>query len=387
VSMCPYRESSSPRSAFVQIRPLTVTFHVDDNGHSAPDCRPKLSDLLPLAWTGIMKVSSGGAMNNRRKLVIALGAGTLTAPFGSFAQQQGKVWRVGFVSGRKSRPDPTADAVLQGLRELGYIEGKNILMAYRYVGDMRERTAGIVAELVQLKVDVIVSPNLESILAAKLATKTIPIVFLINQDPVAAGIVDNMAHPGGNITGISRLTRELTGKRLELLMEMIPGISRVGILWDANDKSQVLKDFETKARTLKLHLHPMEVRGPTPDLERAFQFAIKERVSAFIIIRDPLFLDYTRQIADLAIKHRLPSISEGSEFVDAGCLVSYSTNLVENSKRAAVYVDKILKGAKAGDLPVEQPTRFDLIVNNKTAKTLGIKIPNSILVRADKVIE
>jgi putative ABC transport system substrate-binding protein len=131
----------------------------------------------------------------------------------------------------------------------------------------------------------------------------------------------------------------------------------------------------------------MEVRGPTPDLERAFQFAIKERVSAFIIIRDPLFLDYTRQIADLAIKHRLPSISEGSEFVDAGCLVSYSTNLVENSKRAAVYVDKILKGAKAGDLPVEQPTRFDLIVNNKTAKTLGIKIPNSILVRADKVIE
>jgi len=252
---------------------------------------------------------------------------------------------------------------------------------------MRERTAGIVAELVQLKVDVIVSPNLESILAAKLATKSIPIVFLINQDPVAAGIVDNMAHPGGNITGISRLTRELTGKRLELLTEMIPGIVRIGILWDANDKSQALKDYEAAARRLKLQLHPMGVRGPNPDLERAFQFSIKERVSAFIIIRDALFLDYLRQIADLAIKHRLPSISEGSEFTEAGCLVSYSTNLIENSKRAAFYVDKILKGAKAGDLPVEQPTRFDLIVNNKTAKTLGIKIPNSILVRADKVIE
>ena len=326
-------------------------------------------------------------MNNRRKLVIAFGAGAAVSPFSSFAQQQGKVWRVGFVSGRKSRPDPTADAVLQGLRDLGYVEGKNLLIEYRYVGEMRERTAGIVAELVQLKVDVIVSPNLESILAAKSVTKTIPIIFLINQDPVAAGIVENMAHPGGNITGISRLTRELTGKRLELLIEMIPGITRVGILWDANDKSQALKGYEAAARRLKLQLHPMGVRGPNPDLERAFQFSIKERVSAFIIIRDALFLDYLRQIADLAIRHRLPSISEGSEFTDAGCLVSYSTNLVENSKRAAFYVDKILKGAKAGDLPVEQPTRFDLIVNNKTAKTLGIKIPNSILVRADKVIE
>ena len=260
-------------------------------------------------------------------------------------------------------------------------------MEYRYVGAMRERTASLVAEFVQLKVDVIVSPNLETIIAAKQATRTIPIVFVINQDPVAAGIVDNMARPGGNITGVSRLTRELSGKRLALLKEMIPGIAHVGILWDANDKSQGTKDYEAAARVLKLQLHPMEVRGPNPDLEGAFQSAAKARVGALIIIRDPIFLDYARQIADLAIKHRLPSICEGSEFIDAGGLMSYSTNLAENSKRAAYYVDRILKGAKPGDLPVEQPTRFDLIVNGKTAKALGIKIPNSILVQATKVIE
>jgi putative ABC transport system substrate-binding protein len=252
---------------------------------------------------------------------------------------------------------------------------------------MRERTASLVAELVQLKVDAIVSPNFESILAAKQATRAIPIVFVLNQDPVAAGIVDNMAHPGGNITGVSRLTRELSGKRLELLKEMVPGIARVGILWDARDKSLGRKDYETAARTLKLQLHPLEVRGPNPDLEGAFQSAAKARVNALIIIRDPIFLDYAKQIANLAMKHRLPSMSEGSEFVDAGGLMSYSTNLVENSKRAAYYIDKILKGTKPGDLPIEQPTRFDLIVNRKVANALGLKIPNSILVRAERVIE
>jgi putative ABC transport system substrate-binding protein len=326
-------------------------------------------------------------MNNRRKLVIALGAGALTAPLGSFAQQQGKVWRIGFVSGRKARPDPTLDAVLEGLRELGYVEGKNLLMEYRYIGEMRERTASLVAELVQLKVDAIVSPNLETVLAAKQATRTIPIVFVVNQDPVAAGLVDSLAHPGGNLTGISRLTRELGGKRLELLKEIIPGIARVGILWDANDKSQGIKDYETAARPLKLQLLSLEVRGPKPDLEGGFQSAAKARANALIVIRDAIFLDHARQIADLAIKHRLPSICEGSEFIDAGGLISYSTNLEENSKRAAYYVDKILKGAKPGALPVEQPTRFDLVINMKTAKAIGIKIPQSLLQRADKVIE
>ena len=326
-------------------------------------------------------------MNTRRKLIVALGAIALATPFASFAQQQGKVWRIGYLSGRKGRPDPTADALLQGLRELGYVEGKNILIEYRYVGEMRERTASVIAELVQLKLDAIVSPNLETNLAAKQATKTIPIVFVINQDPVAVGLVDSLAHPGGNITGISRLTRELSGKRLELLKEIIPGIARVGILWDANDKSQVTKDYETAARAMKLQLHSLEVRGPNLDLEGAFQSAAKRRVSALIIIRDAIFLDYAKQIAELAIKHRLPSICEGSEFIDAGGLMSYSPNIAESSKRAAYYVDKILKGAKPGDLPIEQPTRFDLVINMKTAKAIGLAIPKDMLLRAHKVIE
>ena len=326
-------------------------------------------------------------MNNRRKLLIALGTIAFASPLGTFAQPQGKVWRIGYLTGRSGRPDPTFDAVAQGLTELGYVEGRNILIEYRAVGGMRERTAGIVAELVQLKVDAIVSPNLETILAAKQATRTIPIVFVINQDPVAAGIVDNMAHPGANITGVSRLTRELSGKRLDLLKEMVPGITRVGILWDANDKSQGTRGYETAARTLKLQLHPMEVRGPNPDLEGAFRSAAKERVSALIVIRDPVFLDYARQIADLAIRHRLPSICEGNEFMNAGGLMSYSTDDAESLKRTAWYVDKILKGAKPGDLPIEQPTKFELVLNMKTAKALGIKIPQTILVRADRVIE
>ena len=325
-------------------------------------------------------------MTTRRELLISLGAGALAAPLYSFAQQ-GKAWRMGYVTGRKGRPDPTFDAVLQGLSDLGYVEGRNLQIEFRAVGGMRERTAGVVAELLQRQVDIIVSPNLETVLAAKQATKTIPIVFVVNQDPVAAGIVHDMARPGGNITGIARLTRELSGKRLELLKEMVPGIARVGILWDANDKSQGVKDYETAARAAKLHLHSLEVRSPTPDLEGAFRSAAKERASALIVIRDAIFLDYVKQIVDLAIKHRLPSICEGSEFVEAGGLMSYSTDLAENSRRAAWYVDKILKGVKPGDLPIEQPTRFDLLINMKTAKTIGIKIPQSILARADRVIE
>ncbi len=326
-------------------------------------------------------------MNNRRKLIVALGAGALVAPLGSFAQQQGKVWRIGFLTGRKGRPDPTFDAVVQGLRELGYVEGKNLLMEYRAVGEMPERTASIVAELVQLKVDIIVSPTFSTVLAAKQATKTIPIVGVIANDPVASGLADSLARPGGNFTGISRLTRELSGKRLELLKDLIPGIARVGILWHTNESIQLREEYEVAARALKLQLHSLQVPGSNPDLEAAFQTAAKQRVQALIVTRNPILLNYTRQIADLAIKHRLPSVCEGQEYTDAGCLMSYSTNDTESFKRAAYYVDKILKGAKPGNLPIEQPTRFDLIINMKTAKAIGIKIPHSLLQRVDKLIE
>jgi putative ABC transport system substrate-binding protein len=277
--------------------------------------------------------------------------------------------------------------VLQGLRELGYVEGKNILMEYRAVGENPERTASLVAEVVQLNVDVIVSPTFSMVVAAKRATKTIPIVGVIAGDPVAAGLADSLARPGSNFTGIARLTRELSGKRLELLKDMIPGIALVGILWHANESTQLREEYEVAARTLKLQLHSLVVRGPNPDLEGAFQSAAKQGVHALIVPRNPIILNYTKQISDLAIKHRLPSICEGREFTDAGGLISYSTNDTESFKRAAYYVDKILKGAKPGDLPIEQPTRFDLIINMKTANALGIKIPDSILVRPDKVIE
>lgn len=307
------------------------------------------------------------------------------------AQKPKKVPRIGYLSGRgdPSTPGPFMDAFRQGLRVLGYVEGKNILVEYRYVEGKLDRSPSLVAELVQLKVDVLVVTFLPGIRAAKEATKTIPIVMVSFVDPVAAGIVDSLARPGGNITGLATLARDLSGKRLELLKEAVPGISRVGALWDANAPGPAIafKEYEAAARALKIQLQSLEVRGPTPDLEGAFQAAAKGRASALIIVRNPVLNRYTEPIADLAIKNRLPSMYEGSDFVEAGGLVSYASNDVESFRRAATYVDKILKGAKPADLPVEQPTKFELVINLKTAKQIGLTIPPNVLVRADKVIK
>ncbi len=209
--------------------------------------------------------------------------------------------------------------------------------------------------------------------------------MVILGDPVATGLVDSLARPGGNVTGLTRLTRELSGKRLELLKEVVPGISRVGVLGAANASG--FKDYETAARELKIPLQSLEVRGPNPDLEAAFEAAAKGRVSALIPIRGSLINRYPKRIADLAIKNRLPSMCETGEYVDAGCLMSYSANDAEQFKRAAVYVDRILKGAKPADLPVEQPMKFELVINLKTAKQIGVTIPQSVLYRADRVIK
>jgi putative tryptophan/tyrosine transport system substrate-binding protein len=307
------------------------------------------------------------------------------------AQQPAKIPRVGWVSGSgdSNTPGPQVEAFRQGLRDIGYVEGKNIVVEYRYAEGKMERMPNLVAELVQLKVDVLVSPNGPAILAAKQATKTIPIVMVVVLDPVATGIVDSLARPGGNITGVSTLNRELSGKRLELLKEAVPRTSRVGVLWDANAPGLKLgfKAYEDAARLLKIQLQPLEVRGPNPDLEVAFQAAVKERVNAVITVRAPVLNRYSRRIADLAIKNRLPSMYEQSQYVEAGGLMSYSTNEAESFKRAAVYVDKILKGAKPADLPVEQPTKFDFVINLKTAKQIGLTIPQSVLFRADRVIK
>jgi putative tryptophan/tyrosine transport system substrate-binding protein len=306
------------------------------------------------------------------------------------AQQAGKVPRIGYLdsTGDPKTPQPSVEAFRQGLRDLGYIEGKNILVEYRYAEGMTDRMPSLVAELVQLKVDVVVVSALPAIRAAKQATKTIPIVMVTTQDPVATGLVDSLARPGGNITGLTRLTRDLSGKRLELLKEVVPGISRVGVLVDANmiDRAAAFKDYETAARALKIQLQSLEVRGRDPDFDTAFQAAAKGRVSALITITDALFIRYQKRIADLAIKNRLPSMYELTAYAEAGGLVSYAASDAESFRRAVVYVDKILKGAKPADLPVEQPTKFELVMNLKTAKQIGVTIPPNVLARADKVI-
>jgi putative tryptophan/tyrosine transport system substrate-binding protein len=306
------------------------------------------------------------------------------------AQQQ-KVPRIGFVSatGDPQTPGFQVDEFRQGLRNLGYVEGKSLLVEYRYAEGKQDRIRDIVAELVQLRVGVLVVGAQASIRAAKQATKTIPIVMVSSVDPVAAGMVDSLARPGGNITGLARLTRELGGKRLEIVREVVPGISRVGVLWDADVPASTIafKEYEAAASALKIQLQSLQVQRPTPDFESAFQSASKGRARALITIRNPLFSRYPKPIADLAIKNRLPSMYEGADYVEVGGLMSYSSNDAAQWRRAATYVDKILKGAKPADLPIEQPTKFELVINLKTAKQIGLTIPQSVLYRADKVIK
>jgi ABC-type uncharacterized transport system substrate-binding protein len=307
------------------------------------------------------------------------------------AQQPTKVHRIGYVSGGtgdSSNPGPNVDVFRQALRDLGYIDGKNILFEYRHAQGKLDLIPKLVAELVHLKVDVLVVISLVAIQSAKQATKTIPIVMVTTIDPVATGLIDSLAHPGGNITGLTQLTRELSGKRLELLKEVIPGISRVGILWDANAPAptSAFKEYEAAALALKIPIQSLEARGPNPDLEGAFQAAAKGRTNALIAITNPVLTRFAKRIADLAIKNRLPLMCERLGYVEAGGLMSYSANDAESFRRAAAYVDKILKGAKAADLPVEQPTKFEFIVNLKTAKQIGLTIPPNVLARADKVI-
>jgi putative ABC transport system substrate-binding protein len=310
------------------------------------------------------------------------------------AQQSTKVPRIGYVAGfgDPNNPGPQVEAFRQGLRDLGYIEGKNILVEYRYIEGKRDQILEHVAELVQLKVDVLVSGTLPAILAAKQATKTIPIVMVTNMDPVATGIVDSFARPGGNITGLTRLTRDLNGKRLELLKEVVPGMLRVGVLWETEGVIASIgpigfKEYEAAARAMKVGFQSLEVGGPNPDLEGAFQAATKGRVNALITARTAVLNRYAKQIVDLAIKNRLPSMHEGSEYVEAGGLVSYAASPAESFRRAAHYVDRILKGSKPADLPVETPTKFELVINLKTAKQIGLTIPESVLYRVDRVIK
>ena len=290
----------------------------------------------------------------RKEIIpIALSAMLFAFSASAEAQQPTKMPRIGYLAGGDpTSAGPPVEAFRQGLRELGYVEGKNILVEYRYAEGRQDRAPSLVSELVQLKVEVLVVIFLGGTRAAKEATKTIPIVMVVAVDPVAAGIVDSMARPGGNITGLATLQRDLSGKRLELLTEVVPGISRVGVLWDADAPGSAIafKEYEAAARALKVQLQSLELRRPNPDLEGAFQAAAKGRTGALITIRNPVLRRYTNRIAELAIKNRLPSIHEGSESVEAGGLMSYSANDAENFKRAAYSVDRILRGSKPADL-------------------------------------
>jgi len=306
------------------------------------------------------------------------------------AQQPTKIPRIGYLSpGDANGSSASVEPFQQGMRELGYIEGKNILVEYRYAEGKLDRIPSLVAELVQLKPEVIVVISLLSIRAAKQATKTIPIIIMSTQDPVATGIIDSLAHPGGNITGVTRLTRELSGKRLELLKEAVPRMSRVAVLWSPDDSgaSIAFKEYQAVAPSLKIQLQSLEVRDPNPDFEGAFRAAAKKSANALITITNPVLSRYLKRIADLAISNRLPSMYERIAWVEAGGLMSYSANDVETFKRAATYVDKILKGAKPGDLPVQQATKFELVINLNTAKQIGLTIPVRVLERANRVIK
>jgi putative ABC transport system substrate-binding protein len=279
------------------------------------------------------------------------------------------------------------DAFRQGLRDLGYVEGQNIVIEYRYAEGKSARLAELATELVRLKVDVIVTGSTITTLAAKNATKTIPIVMATASDPVASGFVVSLARPGGNITGLSQMSPELGGKRLELLKEALKKISVVAVLYDGGAAQAVqMNEMEAAAPALGVQLQPVKVDGSN-DLETAFSEMTRGHASAFIGVTSSMFFFHRERIADLAAKSRLPAIYPAREFVDSGGLMSYGPNISENHRRAATYVDKILKGVKPADLPVEQPTKFEFVINLKAAKQIGLTIPPNVLARADKVIK
>jgi putative tryptophan/tyrosine transport system substrate-binding protein len=327
-------------------------------------------------------------MDRRSFVSTAVGA-LLVRALTAHAQPENKVPRIGvFHPGTAGSAPQSLEAFRQGLREHGYEEGKNIVVEHRYTESRPERVVEIAAEFVRLKVDVIVTSLDVMTAAAKRQTQTIPIVMAISIDPVATGFVSSLARPGGNVTGLSNMSPELAAKRLELLREVVPGLSRVALLWNINVAGNLLeyKQAGDAARSMRLQLQSAEVSS-VDDFERAFSALKTGGAEALIVAGSGLTSTNAGQIANLAMKHRLPSMVSSRDRVDAGSLMAYGPNLTELWRRAATYVDKILKGAKPGDLPVEQPTKFELIINLKTAKALGLTIPQSMLLRADEVIQ
>jgi putative ABC transport system substrate-binding protein len=330
-------------------------------------------------------------MNNRRKLIVALGAGVLVAPFGSFAQPPsnppGKVWRVGILPGGLLAPRKFQwDAFRQRMHDLGYVEGKNVQYEFRAPDKEGAPYDALAADLVRLNVDAIVATAAVAVAAAKRATQSIPIIMCPSADPISLGFVASLRRPGGNLTGVAILSEETSGKRLQLLREMMPKVTRVAFIWEPPSAKQQLEAAESAARQLGVRLQSIEVK--TADaLPAAFDAAVKGGAGALMVAQSPVTFGLRAQITALALKHRLPSNFALPANAVAGGLMSYGPNDTEYYRQAAVFVDKILKGAKPADLPVEQPTKFELAINRKTAKALGLTIPQSLLISADRVIE
>lgn len=375
---------------------------------NVPCCEPKTRWIEPVAaaahavvayhaavgWRKFGAISpsvkvSGGAIVKKLILLILGTLLSLATAHVTEAQRSGKVYRIGYLQTASGQQQlHLVKAFKEGMQGLGYVEGRNVTIEYRFAEGKSERLADLAAELIRLKVDLIVSGGTSATRAAQKATGTIPIVMgNSGDDPVADGFVASLARPGGNITGLTSIATELSGKRLELLKEAIPKASRVAVLLNPGNPrtDPSLKEIEATARALGITLHSLAVRSPS-DFDSAFGAALKGRADALIVIQDALFNSYRKLIVDLAAKNRLAAMYDRSDFVEAGGLMSYGTNVPDLYRRAAIYVDKILKGAKPADLPVEQPTKFELIINLKMAKQIGLTISQSMLYRADVVI-
>jgi putative ABC transport system substrate-binding protein len=330
-------------------------------------------------------------VTTRRAFIGTFGMALVAAPTAARAQQAAKVPRIGWLVASLAGKSHMTEAFIQGLRDLGYVQGRNVVIEMRDAEGKLERLPALAAELVALKVDVIFAGGTAQALAAKEATRTIPIVFTVVVDAVADGLVTSLARPGGNVTGVSGLISELVGKWLELLKQAVAEVSRVAVLrqpgtFGERTEKEMLKAADVAARALGLQLHLVEARGPG-GFDKAFSDMIRARAGALSVWTSPMFNSERRRLVGLAARNRLPAVYPWREAVDAGGLMAYGANPADAFRRAATYVDKILKGAKPADLPVEQPTKFELVINLKTANTLGLTIPRSLLQRADEVIQ
>jgi len=328
-------------------------------------------------------------MNKRRKLLVALGMGALAAPLVSFAQHQpDKVARIGFLGNSTAAFEANlVGPFREGLRDLGYVEARNVLIEYRWAEGKYERFPALIAELIALNVDVIVTAGTPATLAVKKATRSVPLVMVAVGDPVGTGIVASLARPGGNITGLTSIAHDLDGKRLELLREVIPGVSHIAVLWNSASPLQVIQERATRAaaQVLGIKLLSLGVWNEA-GLEKVLADIMRARPDALLVLADRLFLHHRVRIMDFATQHRLPGVYAYRELVEAGGLMSFGPSYAAMHRRAAYFVDRILKGAKPADLPVEQPATFELVINLGTAKALGLTIPQPVLARATEVM-